>query len=330
MEAEAPHYLAVAGPTASGKSELALALARHLDGEIISADSRQVYRGMDVGTAKPSREERDQVPHHGLDLCSPSERYSAGQFGRDARRWIQEIRSRGRVPIVAGGTGFFLSTLLNPIFREPPLEEGRKCALREILATWDPARLAAAVELLDPMRAEVARAGGPARMSRTLEVALLTGRPLSWWHTHAPPEASPVPGLVVLIHWGRVGLNHRIQTRARAMWEGGLIPEVEALLQQGFGPGDPGFSGQGYREAAQLLRGEITWEEGLKRTVVRTRQYARRQETWFRHQLPSEVVKVEGELPLSQRVLRVAREWEASGGWVGPGAPNTTQRGDAE
>lgn len=330
MEADAPHFLAVAGPTASGKSELALALARRLDGEIISADSRQVYRDLDVGTAKPSREERALVPHHGLDLCSPSERYSAGRFGRDARRWIQQIRSRGRVPLVVGGTGFFLGALLNPIFREPPMDSGRRSALRDLLRTWDPARLAAAVALVDPARAEVALAGGPSRMARTLEVALLTGRPLSWWHAHAPAEASPVPALVVLIRWGREELNRRLQARAQAMWDGGLIPEVKSLLEAGFQPDDPGFSGQGYREAAQVIRGEITSEEGLEKTIVRTRQYARRQETWFRHQLPPGAMELPGELPLSQRVLRVAREWEARGGWVGPGACAATERGDTE
>ncbi|MEX2528522.1 MAG: tRNA (adenosine(37)-N6)-dimethylallyltransferase MiaA [Gemmatimonadota bacterium] len=330
MGAEPLHFLAVAGPTASGKSELAMALARRLDGELISADSRQIYRGMDVGTAKPSREDRAQVPHHGLDLCSPSERYSAGQFGRDARRWIQEIRSRGRVPIVVGGTGFFLGALLTPIFREPPMDGERRRILKGILTKWDPAWLAAAVERLDPVRAEVALAGGRARMMRTLEVALLTGRPLSWWHAHAPPEAAPVPGLVVLIRWKRAELNHRIRSRAQAMWRSGLFPEVKTLLQAGFGPGDPGFSGQGYREAAQVLNGEMTPEDGLERTIVRTRQYARRQETWFRHQLPPGSLELDGELPLSQRVIRVAREWEARGGWVGPGARTAAPRGDAK
>ncbi|MDX1494608.1 MAG: isopentenyl transferase family protein, partial [Longimicrobiales bacterium] len=151
-----PRFLAVTGPTTSGKTALSLALARRGPAEIVSMDSRQVYTGMDIGTDKVSMEARNEVPHHGLDLVSPDERYSAGQFSRDARRWIREIEARGALPIVAGGTGFFLRALMEPIFAEPPLDEDRLQALRGWLADQPPTRLERFVQALDPKRAEVA------------------------------------------------------------------------------------------------------------------------------------------------------------------------------
>jgi tRNA dimethylallyltransferase len=304
-----PDFLAIVGPTASGKSELGVAVARRLDGEIVSMDSRQVYRGMDVGTAKLGVAERAGVPHHGLDLIDPDESYSAVRFARDARRFIEEIRARGRVPILVGGTGFFLRALTEPIFGEPELDPGRRRALRAWMATQSNVHLSSWVRRLDPDRAELAVQGGPQRLARTLEVALLSGRPLSWWHRHSAPEADALTGVIVRLTLPRDELDRRIARRTRGMLDAGLVAEVEGLIEHGYGPDAPGMTGVGYREIALQLAGEIDPDEAEERIRRATRAYARRQSTWFRHQLPDDTLVVDATDPLDQRIERVAGAW---------------------
>ncbi len=304
-----PAFLAVVGPTASGKSELAVALARRLDGEVVSLDSRQVYRGMDVGTAKLAPADRAGVPHHGLDLVDPDRSYSAGRFSRDARRWVDDIRARGRVPVLAGGTGFFLRALTAPIFREPPLDRARRRALRLWLGGRARAELVRWARVLDPARAELAAAGGPQRLLRALEIALLTGRPLSWWHRHAPAEVDPLDGVIALVEVPRTELDRRIEARVDAMLAGGLAEEVRQLLARGYRPDDPGMTGVGYREMAARIAGDLDEEAAADRIKRATRAYARRQDTWFRNQLPEDVVRVDGLAPLEERVERVVDAW---------------------
>lgn len=306
----APDVLAIVGPTASGKSELAVAVARRLGGEIVSMDSRQIYRGMDVGTAKLPLAERDGVPHHGLDLVNPDQTYSAGRFAQDARRWIDEIRGRGGVPILAGGTGFFLRALTQPIFGEPALDPEARRALRAWLAGRPRDELIRWVERLDPGRAAIAAQGGPQRLSRTLEIALLTGRPLTWWHRSAPARDEAVRALVVRLDVDRTELDVRIAARVRRMLAAGLEDEVRTLLAAGYGPGAPGMSGVGYREIALQLAGAIGPAEAEARIVKATRAYARRQATWFANQLAEGVLALDASAPASERVERVARAWD--------------------
>lgn len=306
--------LAVVGPTASGKTALSIPLARALGAEIISMDSRQVYRGMDVGTDKVRKEERARVPHHGLDLVDPDRHYSAGRFGRDARGWIREIQGRGGLPLLVGGTGFFLKALVDPVFREPAMDPARRERLRRWLGTRPRSELARWVRRLDPGRVDVAEAGGPQRLSRTLEVALLTGRPLTWWHQHAPPDADPVPIRVVLMELPRDELYRRIDRRAEAMFQGGLLEEVEGLLAVGFEPSHPGMTGTGYREAAGVIRGELTLEQAVYRVQRVTRGYARRQLTWFRHQLPPHPLRIPALEPVRDQVEEVVRWWREGTG----------------
>ena len=316
--ADRPCFIVMVGPTASGKSDLAVAVARRLGGEIISMDSRQVYRATDIGTAKLAASEQGGVPHHGIDLVDPGESYSAGRFARDARAWIAAIRGRGRVPILVGGTGFFLRALTEPIFREPPIEPSRRRALRSWLASRPQAEIERWARALDPRRAALAVEGGSQRLFRTLEVALLTGRPLSWWHQHAPAEAAGLRGVVALVQLPRVELDRRIDERVTRMLAAGLVDEVRGLLAAGYGPTDPGMSGVGYREVALQLAGEISGEEAAARMRQATRAYARRQATWFRNQLPEGIVRVDGSAPLADRVEQVARAWaEANRGTGG-------------
>jgi tRNA dimethylallyltransferase len=312
----AEEALVLTGPTASGKTTLAVAIARALDGEIISADSRQVYRGLDIGTAKAAPDERASVPHYGLDLVDPDTRYSAGQFARDARRWIDEIRGRGRVPILAGGTGFFIRALTHPLFREPPLDPERRQRLHAFLLGLDASHLFRWLHALDP--AAAARLGGPGggggrqRGLRALEVALLTGRSLDWWHRNQPPSDPPLRAAIFILDTPRTVLYARINARVAAMFEAGLEAEVQGLLDAGYRPGDPGMSATGYPETLALLRGEIEREEAKDRIRRATRRYARRQLTWFRNQLPPGAVWLDGTRPVQQLVEEVVERWRTA------------------
>lgn len=308
-----PRALAVVGPTASGKTALSLELAEAVGGEIISMDSRQVYRGMDIGTAKATARERARVPHHGLDLVEPTEAYSAGRFARDARGWIAEIADRGRVPLLVGGTGFFLRALNDPVFREPELDPDRVAALRAYLEGLSRDTLERWVRVLDPERAAVAAEGGPQRLTRTLEIALLTGRPLTWWHREAPPDAPPVQTFTVVLHLPRAELDRRIDARVDRMVQAGLVEEVRALLDRGVPDDAPGMTGVGYREIVGFLRGRWSLEEAMERIRRSTRRYARRQLTWFRNQLPdSGVLRVDARRPPSELAPGIVRRWVAA------------------
>ena len=304
-------FLAVTGPTASGKTDLSLALADHLDIEIISMDSRQVYTGMDVGTDKVLAEDRKRVPHHGLDLVRPAGRYSAGQFARDVRGWVDEISGRGRIPVIAGGTGFFLKAVMEPIFTQPPMETARVEAIRNYLKRQEQALLARWVERLDPDRASLAITGGPQRMSRTLEVALLTGVPLSRWHREAPAEAEGIAGTVVVLELPREEMHRRIDDRVSRMVERGLLDEVRALLDAGYDANAPGMTGTGYREAIRHLEGEITLAEAMEEIRANTRRYARRQITWFRNQLPASAHRIDATAPIEDQVRMTLEAWSA-------------------
>jgi tRNA dimethylallyltransferase len=293
--------IAIVGPTASGKTALAIEVARRLGGEIISMDSRQVYRGMDVGTAKPTAEQRAGVPHHGIDLVDPDERFSAGEFGRRAREWIGEIEARRRVAVIVGGTGFFLRSLTHPIFSEPPMEGARREALREWLSRLDGDALHAWLEHLDPEAGERLREwGGRQRLMRTLEVPLLTGRTLAWWHRESPPEAESVALAVFVLNAPRDRLYRAIDERVTAMADGGLLAEVEGLMRRGYDERAPGMNATGYAELIPVVRGEARLEEALDQVRKHTRAYARRQLTWFRHQLPAGAVWLDATRPVAE------------------------------
>ena len=309
-----PVGLAITGPTASGKTALSLEVARRLDGEIVSVDSRQVYRGMDIGTAKATAAERAAVPHQGLDLIEPSQRYSAGRFARDAQRWIAAIRERGRTPVLVGGTGFFLRALTQPLFREPPMESGRRRRLEQALEPLDEARLWRWLARLDPpIVSRMGGAGGRQRLKRAIEVALLTGRPLSWWQREAAGEEA-LPLLVFVCELPRAELYRRIDRRVHAMVEQGLLDEVRRLRDQGFDESVPGMSATGYREMLAHLRGDVSLDEAIEQIQRATRQYARRQLTWFRNQLPESAVRLDATRPVNELADEVADRWRREEG----------------
>ena len=304
-----PTFIALTGPTTSGKTQLSCALARILEVEIISMDSRQVYKGMDIGTDKVPDDEREQVPHHALDLVHPDERYSAGQFARDARDWIKEIIKRDRVPVLAGGTGFFLKAITEPVFSEPPLDSARLKKIRRYLSALDYRVLAKWVENLDPVRASLAIDGGPQRMSRTIEVALLTGKPLSSWHRESPPDVATLTGLIIQLELPREEIDRRINDRVTYMVERGLVSEVRSLLEAGYTLDDPGMTATGYREIAHYLKGGQTLEEAMEEIRRNTRRYARRQLTWFRNQLPPSVCMIDATASIDVQAMAVFDAW---------------------
>jgi tRNA dimethylallyltransferase len=303
--------LVITGPTASGKTAVAVRVAKALDGAIISMDSRQVYEGMDVGTAKAPTGERGGVEHYGFDVARPDERYSAGRFARDARRWIRRIRADGRVPMLVGGTGFFLRALTHPMFSEPPLDADRRSALHERLGALETRELARWREALEPAAALGDTSGGRQRLARAIEVALLTGRPLSWWHANAPPREPPIRPLVFVLGVDRDILFERIDARVDDMIEGGLVDEVRTLLGRGFAEDDPGMSATGYAELVPYVLGERTLDEAVALIKRATRRYARRQETWFRHQLPADTIRIETTVPADTQARTIVARWRA-------------------
>lgn len=301
--------IAIVGPTASGKSAVAVEVARRVGGEVVSVDSRQVYRGMDIGTAKPSMAERGGVPHHGFDLVDPDERYSAGRFARAAWQWIDEIRARGRVPVLAGGTGFFLRALTHPMFDEPAAPDARREALKRVLCRLDAGDLVRWAATLDPEGGwDVERGGGRQRAARAIEVALLTGRPLTWWHRQ-PSEGRGLVPLVFVLELPRAVLYERIDRRVDAMIDSGLVGEVATLIERGHTPQDPGLSATGYAEIVRHLDGTDELATAMERMRTATRQYARRQITWFRNQLAEDAVRVDATAPVAGIADVIVREW---------------------
>lgn len=303
MAGRRQHVPVIVGPTAVGKTAVAVALARYWSLVVISADSRQIYRGLDAGTGKPSPAERAAVQHLGLDFLDPGQRYSAGRFARDAVQWLGAIPA-GRLPVVVGGTGLYIRALADGLFREPPLDAERRARLAgwtaraEGLGQW--------ASRLDPRYA----GGGRQRAARTVEVALLTGQPLSWWQRRARAEGVMRPWYVRLT-LPRAVLHQRIGERVATMLRAGWVDEVRRVLAGGIAPDAAGLDALGYREIVRWLRGELPEARLEPAIVTGTRRYAKRQETWFRHQLGrGPVVTLDATEPPGELAARIARLWE--------------------
>ncbi|HEY2848291.1 MAG TPA: tRNA (adenosine(37)-N6)-dimethylallyltransferase MiaA [Gemmatimonadaceae bacterium] len=268
----------VCGPTAAGKSAVAMALAERHGLTIVSADSRQIYRGFDVGTAKPSAADRKRVPHLGVDVADATERWSAAKFASDAAGWI--ATNGAARTLVVGGTGFYLRALTEPLDPSPPLHPAVRAKLASELETVDTENLRRWVRELDPARAHLGRT----QLLRAAEVALLTGHRLSDYHRDAPEAAAPRARWLVVDPGDR--LHGQIAHRLDAMLGGGWPDEVRALERTV--PADaPAWQACGYDSVRQLVAGTLGASAARDAILIATRQYAKRQRTWFRHQLES-------------------------------------------
>ncbi len=272
----------VIGPTAAGKSAVAMHLAERYQLAIISADSRQIYSGFDIGTAKPDRADRLRVPHYGIDVLAPGMRYSAHQWAEDAVRWSAAARTQGREPLIVGGTGFYVRALINPLDEMPRLEPARRAALEPWLATLDGEELERWCRRLDPLRASLGRT----QRLRAVETVLLAGRRISEWPLvdcgSRHPSACVARYLVV--DPGSV-LAHRIVRRVDAMIAAGWFDEVRSLMLH-VSSDAPAWKASGYARIRDAVAGVLSPEQAVERVIIETRQYAKRQRTWYRHQLP--------------------------------------------
>lgn len=276
--------VAIFGPTAVGKSELALRLAERCDGEILSADALQAYRGFDIGTAKPTAADRRRVPHHLIDILEPQERYSAGDFVRRALECIAEVRARGHLPLLVGGSGLYLRSLLRGISPIPPVDPQIRRRLRERWRRAGLGDLRRELEQRDPVTAARLQPGDSQRTLRALEVLHATARPLSAWLEENPAGVGGLEALRIGLTLPRPLLYDRIAERVQRMVLSGWVEEVRALLGRGLDPELPAFQAIGYRQLAAHVRGERTLEDAVEATVRESRRYAKRQLTWFRRE----------------------------------------------
>jgi len=268
--------VAIVGPTASGKSALALRAAERSGGEIVSADSRQVYRGMDVGTAKPTAAERARVPHHCIDLVDPSEPYDAARYQRDGRAALADVASRGKTAYVVGGTGLYVRALLDGLLLEAaPTDPALRASLERRAEAEGPAVLHRELARIDPAAAERVDVRNARRVVRYLELAMLAGR--------VPQERdAPVAAQRIGLDPPRAWLDLRIDARVRQMVDGGVLEETRRLVDAGVDARLPSMSGHGYVHWAAHLRGEVGLDAAIAATAKDVRAYSRRQMTWFR------------------------------------------------
>ena len=285
------------GPTASGKTTVALALARILDGEIISADSRQVYKFLDIGTAKPCPEERALVKHHFVDELTPNREFSAGGFGLRGREIIKEIFQRGKTPLVVGGSGLYVTSLVDGLFQGPGADNEFRAKLEDRVAAGDIASLIEELRKVDPVTAERADPTKPRRIIRALEVHHLTGTPISRHHETQQRIVDFTPVFFGLA-WDRPALYRRVEERCDEMIKAGLLEEVEQLETLGYDSSLNALNTVGYAEAFAYRRGEISYREFVDLFKQNSRRYAKRQVTWFKRDPRIRWIRLEGEADL--------------------------------
>jgi tRNA dimethylallyltransferase len=300
-DSEVPVVRVICGPTAAGKTGTALRCARVADVSVVSADSRQLYRGFDVGTAKPTLAERLAVPHLGIDVLDPTERASAAWWAEQADGWLRETLATGRTPLVVGGTGLYLRALFGELFEEPPMDAGRRRALQAELAGYEVPELRRWVERLDPPRAHLGRT----QLLRAIEIALLTGRRMS--ELHEARRRPPRWRARYLVVDPGAPLADAIRRRAGEMFALGWRDEVRQLMRT-VPAAAPAWNASGYGAIRELEQGVISHQDAMERVVIETRQYAKRQRTWFRHQLAAEeVVRLDPAAPDAE--ARLAAWW---------------------
>jgi len=275
-----PWYLT--GPTASGKTRVGIELARRLGAEIVSLDSMAIYRGLDIGTAKPTAEQRQAVPHHLIDIVQPTEDFSLSQYVERAHATIDEIRGRGKEVLFVGGTPLYLKSLLRGIFAGPPADWEFRRQVEEEAARVGAEKLHARLRQVDPLSAARLQATDIRRIVRALEVYKLTGQPISHLQDQFEVGHPADQCRVFVLQWPRPVLHQRIELRVEQMFAAGLIDEVQSLLARYGQLGRTASQAVGYREVMEHLAGSTAREVTIERVIARTRQFAKRQLTWFR------------------------------------------------
>jgi tRNA dimethylallyltransferase len=298
--------LAIAGPTASGKSTLGIEVALRLQGEIINCDSVQVYQGIQIATAKVPFAERRGIPHHLIDYVSPSVNYTAGDWARDAVKTIQEIQNRGRLPILVGGTGFYLRAFRKPLFESPTTDESLRLRLNEIREERGPEHLHRLLRRIDPQSAAELYPRDWPRVQRAIEVCLQTGQAMSTRKALRPePPASAHRLRLIVLNPPRQVLYDRINRRTEQHFAEGLVQEVEALLADGVPANSNALGAHGYRRVVEYLQGKRDLDSAIEQTKLDVRHYAKRQLTWFRREPDAEWFEGFGdEERMQQSVLR--------------------------
>jgi tRNA dimethylallyltransferase len=295
--------IAIVGPTASGKTALGMALARRFHGEIVTCDALQVYRHMDIGTAKPGSDERAQIPHHLLDLREPCDDFSAGDYLRLGREALSSIRDHERIPLVVGGTGFYLRALTNGLFEGPGRSESLRSRMRRIVARRGPHTIHRALSRVDPVTAKKLAPADAERNIRAYEIYLLSGRSMHWWQSQPRDELKGFRWLKLGIEWPRTQLYARIDQRVEEMFRQGFVFEVQSLMARY--PRDcHAFKAIGYRQIAHHLDGEWSLEQAIQDTQRESRRYAKRQMTWFRSD--PEIIWLDATEGVNELLIRAA------------------------
>lgn len=294
----------IVGPTAAGKSAVAMQLAQQFGLAIISADSRQVYRGFDVGTAKPTAAERALVPHYGIDVADPAERYSAHRWAESAHVWRRDAEATGRAPLIVGGTGLYVRALVEPLDAVPALDVDRRAALAPFLDALSMPELERWCTRLDPARAPLGRT----QRLRAIETALLSGRRLS--DSLRPSDAgaartSSIRARYLVVDPGPI-LATRIEQRVHHMLQAGWEEEITRLMTI-TAHDAPAWKASGYAVLREAVEGRMSRAAAIERVIIETRQYAKRQRTWFRHQLPA--AQVTSLNPLAPDAMQQAMRW---------------------
>jgi len=295
----------ICGPTGAGKSAIALDLGETFNAAIISADSRQIYQGFDIGTAKPTRVERERVPHFGIDVAKPGERYSAARWVHEAHDWMVRTDGVGRKPVVVGGTGLYIKALVNPLFAAPRIDPHQRSEMERELETKSLTELRRWCEELDPVRAHLGRT----QLIRAIETALLAGSRISDLHAEhnaaiALQAANDRPAYLVVDPGEALG--PRLESRVDTMLEHGWADEVRELMRT-VPPEAPAWQASGYSVMREYVDGALDLSSARQRIIIETRQYAKRQRTWFRHQLPSAAVTLVN--PEDSRSRELVRDW---------------------
>jgi tRNA dimethylallyltransferase len=301
---EKPKIVIIQGPTGVGKTEVALSLAHAVPAEIINADSLQVYRLLDIGTAKPSRAQQQAVPHHLISIVSPDEDFNAAAFKERARAIIADIRCRGALPLVVGGTGLYIRALTRGLCNAPEKDEALRQRLKEQARQEGSKSLYTLLQACDPVAAQKIKPTDLVRIIRALEVFYLTGVPLSAHHRAHAFGDMPYTFLKIGLSRSRNELYQRIETRIDQMLAAGLLGEVQAVLDKGYAATLKPLQSIGYKQMVAFIEGRCSWDEAVRQMKKATKQLAKRQLTWFQHDPEIRWIKLPEEEPLIPALVK--------------------------